>query len=465
MKWLALSIRVRLTLWYAGALGVLLLAFAFGVYFFVQRSLTRQLEQLLDDQFTEVSLAVRERPGDLRELAQRGIVTYFDVRSGEQTVFRTSGWERAGLDQALAKARPNRVWSALAADGQPYRVRWGDILSRQQPYRVTVAVSAAAIRRAGHTLGAILLVGLALALTLALAGGYLLAGRVLAPIQAITAKAGEITAERLSERLPVRNARDEIGRLAIVVNDLLRRLDDSFQRLRRFTADASHELRTPLTAIRSVGEVALQGPADAAAYREAIGSILEETARLSQLLDALLTLTRADSERALLRRQNAPLAPVVREAADVLRVLAEEKQQTMQLALDESIEAKIEPHTLRQAVFNLVDNAIKYTPARGEIRLSVSRNGAATAVVEVTDNGPGIAPEERALVFERFYRVDKSRSVERGAGLGLAIARWAVESNGGRIELQSEPGRGSTFRVILPQAARGGRGETPQVKS
>jgi heavy metal sensor kinase len=456
----AFSIRVRLTLWYAGALGVLLLAFAVGVYFFVQRSLTHQLEQLLDDQFTEVTLAVREEPKDLHELAQREIVAYFDVRRGEQRVYQTSGWERAGLDNALAKPRPDRVWSVMAADGQRYRLRSRDISTHEGTYRVTVAVSAAAIRRAAHTLSAILLIGLALALTLALAGGYFLAGRALAPIQAITAKAREITAERLCERLPVRNERDEIGHLAIVVNDLLRRLDDSFQRLRRFTADASHELRTPLTAIRSVGEVALQGPRDAAAYREAIGSILEETARLSRLLDALLTLTRADAERALPPRQPSLLAPLVREAADVVRVLAEEKQQTMQLTLDDRVAAEIERHTLRQAILNLLDNAIKYTPSRGEIHLSLAQNGAATAVLEVTDNGPGIAPEDQTLVFERFYRVDKSRSIERGAGLGLAIAKWAVETNGGRIELDSQPGRGSTFRIVLPRRAGRGAYET-----
>lgn len=449
MRSLALSIRVRLTLWYAGALGVLLLAFALGVYFFVQRSLTRQLEQLLDDQFTEVTLAVQDEPEDLQEFAQRGIVTYFDVRSGEQIVCRTSGWERAGLDRAVTTARSNRVWSVLTADRQPYRVRSRDIASHEQSYRVTVAVSAAAIRRAAHTLSVILLTGSVLALTLALVGGYFLAGRALAPIQVITAKAREITAERLSERLPVRNAQDEIGRLAIVVNDLLRRLDESFQRLRRFTADASHELRTPLTAIRSVGEVALQGPRDPAAYREALGSILEETARLSRLLDALLTLTRADAERGLPPRQRSPLAPLVREAAEVVRVLAEEKHQAMQLTLDDRVEVEVEPQTLRQAVLNLLDNAIKYTPAGGEIHVSVGQNGAATAVVEVTDNGPGIAPEDQTLIFERFYRVDKSRSVERGAGLGLSIAKWAVEANAGRIELESQPGRGSTFRIVL----------------
>ena len=458
MRLPAASIRVRLTLWYAAALGLLLLGFALGVYFFVQRSLTRQLDQLLDEQFKAVGTALRGEPDDLEELAQLGAVPLFEVTVGEQLVYRTAGWGRAGLDGALGARRSRPVWSAAGTDGRPYRLRAQDVPGEGRSYHVRVAVGAHTLRRTLRTLAAILLVGLPLAVGVALLGGYVLARRVLAPIQAITAKAREITAERLSERLPVRNAGDELGRLATVVNDLLARLDDSFQRLRRFTADASHELRTPLTAIRSVGEVALQGAREPAAYRDALGSILEETARLSQLLDDLLTLTRADAGRAVLAKERTQLAALVRDAADVVRVLAEEKEQTLQVALDDTVEVEVEPRTLRQAVLNLLDNAIKYTPVGGAVRVTVRRDADGAAVAEVADNGPGIAAEHHARVFERFYRVDKSRSIQRGVGLGLAIAQWAVEANGGRIELESGAGKGSTFRIVLPGPTGTGTG-------
>ncbi len=450
MRCPAASIRVRLTLWYAAALSVLLLGFALGVYFFVQRGLTRQLERLLDEQFKAVETELQEEADDLEELGQRGTATFFEVKTGDQLVYCTPGWSRAGFDHALAHAREHPVWSAAAADGRPYRLRSQNVPGSGQSYRVTVAVSAQTLHRTLRTLAAILLVGLTLAVGVALLGGYFLAGRVLAPIQAITAKAREITAERLSERLPVRNADDELGRLATVVNDLLARLDDSFQRLRRFTADASHELRTPLTAIRSVGEVALQEPREPAAYRDVLGSILEETGRLSQLLDDLLTLTRADADRVALARERISLPALVRDVVEIARVLAEEKDQALQSTLDDAVTVEADPRVLRQAVLNLLDNAIKYTPAGGEVRIAVRARTDGAAVVEVADNGPGIAPEHHARIFERFYRVDPSRSVQRGAGLGLSIAQWAVEANGGRIELESAIGRGSTFRIVLP---------------
>jgi heavy metal sensor kinase len=450
MRLPAASIRTQLTLWYAAALGLLLLGFALGVYVFVQRSLNKQLGQLLDEQFRAVETALEEEAGDLEELAQRGAVTFFEVEEGERLLYRTAGWDRAGLDQVLATPRPKPVWSALAVDGGPYRLRWQDVQSSGKCYRVAVAVSARTLHGTLRTLAAILLLGLPFALGIALLGGYFLAGRVLAPIQAITAKAREITAERLSERLPVPNPADEIGRLATVVNDLLMRLDDSFQRLRRFTADASHELRTPLTAIRSVGEVALQEPLDPAAYRDAIGSILEETARLSQLLDSLLTLTRADADRVVLAQERISLAGLVREVVDIVRVLAEEKDQALQSTLDDAVTVEVDPRALRQALLNLLDNAIKYTPMGGEVRIAVCARADGAAIVEVADNGPGIAPAHHARIFERFYRVDPSRSVQRGVGLGLSIAQWAVEANGGRIELESAIECGSTFRIVLP---------------
>jgi heavy metal sensor kinase len=268
----------------------------------------------------------------------------------------------------------------------------------------------------------------------------------------MTARARQITAEHLEERLPVENPNDEFGRLAGVINDALARLERSFQTLRQFTADASHELRTPLTAIRSVGEVGLREHRTEAEYREMVGSILEETERLTTMADSLLTLSRADSGKADLRPTTVGLADLATEVAADLEVLAEEKRQQVRVDAGAEVDVTADRPTLRQAVLNLLDNAIKYSPEDATIRLVARRSGS-HGVLEVIDNGPGIAPEHLPHLFERFYRVEKSRSrAEGGAGLGLSIALWAVEANGGRIEVESDVPRGSVFRIVLPAA-------------
>jgi heavy metal sensor kinase len=288
---------------------------------------------------------------------------------------------------------------------------------------------------------------------LAIAGGYLLAGRVLAPVGAMADKAREITAESLAERLPVDNSEDEFGRLATVFNDTLSRLQGAFERLRRFTADASHELRTPLTAMRSVGEVALRKPLDASAYRDVIGSMLEEVDRLTRLVESLLTLTRADSGKIQLTPENFDLKALAGNVIDQLRVLADEKQQDLTLRAPSAIHATGDSALLRQALTNLIHNAIKYTPHGGAISVELKAANSGQAIIEVRDSGPGSPAAHRDRIFDRFYRVDASRSREEGGvGLGLAIARWAIEANGGRIRLASDRGSGSVFQVLLPRA-------------
>jgi signal transduction histidine kinase len=234
----------------------------------------------------------------------------------------------------------------------------------------------------------------------------------------------------------------------------LSRLEAAFEQLRRFTADASHELRTPLTAIRSVGEVALQRSLSAPGYREVIGSMLEEVDRLTRLVESLLTLTRGESGRIQPVVAVVNLRELMTSVVEHLRVLAEEKEQGLTIQAAPDVSATCDPAILRQALVNVLDNAIKYTPSHGTIRVEVRRLSAEEAAVEVQDTGPGIAPAHHGRIFERFYRVDEGRSRESGgAGLGLATARWAVEVHGGRIELESEEGKGSLFRIVLPVSA------------
>jgi heavy metal sensor kinase len=283
--------------------------------------------------------------------------------------------------------------------------------------------------------------------------GYLVAAKVLKPVDSMARRASEITAEQLHERLEIDNPDDELGQLGTAFNTTLARLESSFDQLRRFTADASHELRTPLTAIRSVGEVSLRRPGDQKYYRDIIGSMLEETSRLTKLVDSLLTMSRADAGRVKLQLTETRLFDLVREAANLLEVLAEEKEQTLRVEGDEAITVTADRTILRQAVVNLIDNAVKYSPSQGEIRVRVTDSGR-DVHIEVRDSGPGIPPEHRDRIFERFYRVDKARTrAEGGSGLGLSIAQWAVVMHRGSIEVQCEPGPGSIFRIRLPKAS------------
>jgi heavy metal sensor kinase len=267
-------------------------------------------------------------------------------------------------------------------------------------------------------------------------------------------RAHEINADHLQARLAVENPNDELGRLAQAFNETLERLEQSFERLRRFTSDAAHELRTPLTAIRSVGEVGLQEPANSEEYREVIESMLEESALLSRLVDSLLTIARADAGQIRLEKVDIPILPFVREAISVMHVLAEEKDQA--LSVEGTIPARVQadPVILRQVIVNLLDNAIKYTPRGGNIRARVVPAAGLNVAIEVEDDGPGIPPEHRDKVFDRFYRVDEGRARENGgAGLGLAIAKWGAEAHGGRLELACRASAGCTFRLVLPAGA------------
>lgn len=295
-----------------------------------------------------------------------------------------------------------------------------------------------------------------LGVMLAIAGiaGFLLTRRALQPIARMARRVEAMSAEHLSERLPV-EADEELAHLAGVFNGLLDRVEGAIARLQRFTADASHELRTPLAAIRAVGEVGLERAKTPAEYREVIGSMLEDVNRLATLADTLLDLARADSGAGGSRRERLELGRVVREAVDVVAVLADEKHQRLTVDGDEGVPVLADPVLLRQALVNVIHNAVKFTPDGGAVSATIRRSGEQQVVVDVADTGPGVPEAESTLVFDRFYRVDPARgrpALSGGAGLGLSIARWAVEANGGSIALSSPQGQGTTVRVTLPVA-------------
>ncbi|MGE0395008.1 MAG: sensor histidine kinase, partial [Vicinamibacterales bacterium] len=284
--------------------------------------------------------------------------------------------------------------------------------------------------------------------------GFLLTRRALQPIARMARRVETMSAERLSERLPVEGADEELAHLAGVFNSLFDRVEGAIARLQRFTADASHELRTPLAAIRAVGEVGLERAKTPEEYREVIGSMLEDVNRLAMLADSLLELARADSGAAGSRKERVELGRVVREAVDTVAVLADEKHQSLTVGGDDGTVVLVDAVLLRQALVNVLHNAVKFTPDGGAITATIRRAGE-QVLVDVADSGPGVSEAESALVFERFYRVDPARGrppLSGGAGLGLSIARWAVEANGGSIALSSTEGRGTTVRITLPVA-------------
>ncbi|WP_257169642.1 cell wall metabolism sensor histidine kinase WalK [Bradyrhizobium sp. SRS-191] len=441
------SVRARLTLWHAGVLTLIVCVFSAAILVFVEARLYGGLDAQLDREVATIAKIYRDEPDELRDLAPDWGITLFEVDDGN-VPRQSEAWEREGLSRALQTGRSTSPLSWTSPDGRRYRVH----SVSERSYRVAAAVNEASLHSTLWTLAVILAIGIPFAAGLAIAGGYFLAGRVLSPVGTMAKRAREITAESRAKRLPVENAQDEFGQLATVFNDTLSRLQDAFERMRRFTADASHELRTPLTAMRSVGEVALQHTLDAAAYRDVIGSMLEEVDRLTRLVESLLILTRADSGKVHLAAEALDVGGLAGHVIDQLRVLADEKQQELTLRAPIRVHAAGDAALIRQALMNLIHNAIKYTPDGGAITVEVRETGG-QVMIEVRDTGSGIPATHRDRIFDRFYRVDPGRSREEGGvGLGLAIARWAVEANGGKLELAGGKTEGSSFLVLLPSA-------------
>jgi len=432
--------------------------YAGAVYTFIQDNSSHLLDERLHVDFDWASDMLAQRPDG-------SIAPYEETGEGDSPwlkVYSLDGDLLFETPEARRHPVPESNKYAEKADERivtvpgimpPYRVMSGGARIGGRPVIVQVALSEGAIMQDLQQLLYILLLGLPIAVVTAGVGGYVLARRALAPVDRMAERARSINAEHLNDRLPVDNPDDELGRLATVFNETLTRLESSFEQMRRFTTDASHELRTPLTAIRSVGEVGLRGRRDEAAYREIIGSMLEEVDRLALLVDRLLTLSRADTGQAQLSVDMVDIPQLAEEIAEQLGVLAEEKNQSIK------VQSQVVPRwigdrvMLRQALLNLVDNAIKYSPVGGSIEILVTQSTEGT-LIDVTDTGPGIPADLRSRVFDRFYRVDKARSrANGGTGLGLAIAKWAVEVNGGRLSLEPTTDVGSRFRITLSQTA------------
>jgi heavy metal sensor kinase len=457
----SLSIRWRLTLWNTLGLAVLLLGFAALVYGLLRHALYEQADHTLLAAFAQMEQDPR-LTAQPDERLRHWVEEWQEHQSLFAVAYDADGTVRERTEQLAAAAVPPAP--AVAAGERRLQDRAVPAVGRQRVLegRLTVGgqpvtlVLMAPLDEVDEELGRLRAVLLtAVPVMLLLAGGlaYALARAALAPIERLRRSTEEISADRLDRRLPVANPHDELGRLTETVNAMIGRLERSFEEVRRFTADASHELRTPLTAIRTEAEVALARPLDPADCQQLLGSILEECDRLTRLSDQLLALAREDARAA--RREHEPLdlAALVRGVADTMHPLAEARGLRLRAEADGPVEVHGDGERLREVFYNLLDNAIKYTPEGGEVEVRCGRAGRGAAVT-VRDTGLGIPPEHLPRVFDRFYRVDKARSREQGGtGLGLSIARSIVTAHGGTITLDSTPGRGTTCTVTLPGRA------------
>jgi heavy metal sensor kinase len=463
------DIKSRLTLWYVAIFGLLFAAYICGACFLQYWQLKQQLYHAeVQDMETVQGLLYFTGDGQLslhedyfnrpesRLLLDRMLEV---LDSSGHVLFRNRKLDGNTLGSVLLSDEGVNSFSPRSlrlADGTPVLVISHAHVLQETPVLIRLAYSTEPLRLQSLQLLGLLSLVLPIALIAAGFAGYRFVIKVLNPLEQMARLTERITARRLNERIPVRNPEDELGHMALVLNGLLERLQQSFEKLQRFTSDVSHELRTPLAAVRSVGEVGLQQEHDAEKYRDIIGSMLEEVAKLTAMIDTLLTIAHADSGAIQLQQTTFALMHLVQEAIAVIGVLAEDKEQTFSLTGDERALVCADRSFLRMALVNLLDNAVKYSPAGSSIHVSLYIVGSDTGLAQfvelaIQDEGPGIPEGAQQRVFDRFYRLDEARSRDTGGfGLGLPIAKWAVEAHGGTINVKTSLPTGAIFCIKLP---------------
>ena len=437
------SLRLRLTLLYSALFSLLFVVFGVLLYGVLSHSLNARLDDMLASEAdTAASLFADEyhEMGGQAGTAAREVVSDMKLHGdlvvvieGDRVLASTAPIALADLSSPNRRIAERRV----AIEGVAYRVA---IVASLDPIRAELAL----VRRA-------IAIGLPLALALAGIGAWLLATRALRPLASMAAQARRITESSLDTRIAVADAAAELEILIASFNDLLSRLDRSFDTMRRFVADASHELRTPVSVIRGEAGVALSRERSPAEYRESLAVVLDESRRLSALIDDLLNLARADSGRVQLEARDFYLNELLAECCGRVRAPVAARNLTLECLPAADLQYRGDEPLLRRLILNLLDNAIRYTPPGGRVTaaLEITETG---VHIRVADTGIGIPPEHASRVFERFYRADEARSREAGGfGLGLAIVKWIAEAHRGAVECATAPGAGSTFTVTLPR--------------
>ncbi len=461
------SVRTRLTLWYAAVLALSLIAFAFLLYYAAAAIFyARQDESLHSTALTVASVYLEELEEEKSAAKANEVVLtemvfpdrYVEVADGSG---QAVAWSRnlAGKtfaipSQTMSEARQRSVSYVVVND---LRVAVVPITADQQLGFAAVAEPVSVIEEGLRRLRRDFYAGVPLILLLTSAGGYFLARKSLSPIAVMNRQTRRITVERLSSRLDVPNPRDELGKLAVTINDLLTRLEASFKEQQRFIADASHELRTPLAVLRGETEVALSQPRSSDDYQQSLTLINDEAERLSRIVEDLFVLARQPIDApARLTNESVSLNRIAGDCVRAAQVLAARKNLRVKFDDDSNVlTVRGDEELLKRMLLNLLDNAVKYTPDGGEISLKLTaQNG--NARITVRDTGIGIPESDQPRIFDRFYRVDKTRSrALGGAGLGLSIVRWIVDVHAGEIHVESAPGKGSTFTIELDTLRQG----------
>jgi heavy metal sensor kinase len=360
-----------------------------------------------------------------------------------------------GLDHAAWPAplregpseQPRELRTVWIAGHGPWRIRTGVETSADGPLAVQVSVPLARVHSDIAAMIWALAVLIPIGLGLAVATGYVMASRALAPVDALRQTADRISAQNLRERLPV-TGDDELSRLARTLNAAFERLAGALEEVRRFTADAAHELRTPVAVMRTQVEVAMQGERSQQAYQGLLQSLVDDLDRMGRMVDELLCLAREDARVLSARPASVALEELVRSVASKLRILAESRGVTVHSTLT-TVRVLGDPDRLERAIANVVKNAIQNTPAGGAVTLELKRSSEGATLL-VTDTGSGISPEHLPHVFERFYQADPARREEGGTGLGLSICKSIIESHGGTVDIESPAGNGTRVTISLP---------------
>jgi heavy metal sensor kinase len=468
MKWRPTTLRGRVTLWYTGLLAAMLALFGGTSAVLLDQGLRKDLDASLYSVARAIAQSAR-RPSAFGPDIEDSLQSMLGPEWAERFFQLLDPFGR--LDPRLAPPRRSRLPLSVqalrnAARGQPtletvpiyppspkrFRLLTFPVVSNGSTVNIVqVAMSLENVNAAREGFLLILLILAPVALAGSALGGRFLARRALAPVDTIVDAARRIEAEDLSKRVPALPADDELGRLSTVLNDMLARLEGSFGTVRRFSADAAHELRTPLTILKGEIEVALRSEPPPKQLKQTLASCLEEVNRLNSVVEDLLLMARMESNALNAQPSRVNLADVLHDAAPALAELAARAENHFAMSAAPALWVQGYDALLFRMVFNLAENAIKYTPSGGRIEVRLEQQDG-SAVLHVEDNGPGIAPEDQVHIFDPFYRADPSRQ-GNGTGLGLALVRAIVELHRGRIDLSSELGKGSRFRIILPLSA------------
>jgi heavy metal sensor kinase len=451
------SIRTKLTLWYAGVLAFLVIGFSVITYIFVERILSEETDENLAAMSKNFASAVySELNNEDDKLSESEAITEisseFKFQDFQIFVLTNDGKLMAkSSDVNFSLDFPADDYANFRFDNRDFRVLSTALKLPENNYKLLVFRDLSEHAEIKKRLLRLFLIAVPLVFLAAIGFGYLLAKRSLTPVAQMSRKAQTISATNLHSRLTVGNGRDEIGSLASVFNDLLERLENSFEQQKRFMADASHELRTPLVIVRGESEVALSKEnRSREELRESLEIVNDESKRLTKIVEDLFTLSRADAGQFQVNFKPIYLDEILTDCVRSVRTLAEKKHISIKLTTVET-EISGDEQMLRRLFLNLLDNAVKYNRARGQISVDL-----ADKIVTIADTGIGIAESEQTKIFERFYRADKSRtraeeSNTSGAGLGLSIAEFIARLHRAELKLAGSNESGSVFSVVFPR--------------